>query len=100
MKDLVDDSDELPPVLVDSHPSASDQRIDPVVSQVPDDRQKGSAQVPHRQEVDLGWNIDHANIPNPMITGVDNEDVWILIRRFNNVSHYYNPTHAKRNHWF
>jgi Protein of unknown function (DUF3292) len=45
--------------------------------------EKGAAQVEHDQEiVDLGWNEDPRNIDNPLIGGIKNEDLWVLVRRF------------------
>lgn len=35
--------------------------------------------------VDLGWNEKKENIPGPLIGGMDNEELWLLVRRFNRV---------------
>lgn len=50
---------------------------------------KGAAQVDHRQtEVkDLGWN-DVDGIPQPLVGGLPNEELWTLIRRFNKVREF------------
>ncbi|TKA70063.1 hypothetical protein B0A55_06246 [Friedmanniomyces simplex] len=32
---------------------------------------------------DLGWNQDADQIPKPLVGGLPNEELWILIRRFN-----------------
>ncbi|KAK0265730.1 profilin, required for normal timing of actin polymerization in response to thermal stress [Friedmanniomyces endolithicus] len=32
---------------------------------------------------DLGWNQDADEIPRPLVGGLPNEELWILIRRFN-----------------
>jgi hypothetical protein len=47
----------------------------------------GAAQGDHEQEVvDLGWNEEASKIANPLIGGMKNEDLWLLVRRFNKVS--------------
>jgi len=44
----------------------------------------GAAQVEHAEEVvDLGWNEPKEQIPSPLVGGLDNEDLWVLVRRFN-----------------
>jgi hypothetical protein len=52
-----------------------------------DHEEKGAAQVDHGQtEVrDLGWNESPTEVPNPAVGGLPNEELWTLIRRFNNV---------------
>lgn len=49
-----------------------------------DHGEKGAAQLPHTAtEVrDLGWDRDPAHIPKPLVGGLANEDIWLLIRRF------------------
>ncbi|TGZ81705.1 hypothetical protein EX30DRAFT_395486 [Ascodesmis nigricans] len=32
---------------------------------------------------DLGWNEKPENVPNPLIGGLNNEELWTLVRRFN-----------------
>ncbi|KAH7138927.1 hypothetical protein B0J11DRAFT_515643 [Dendryphion nanum] len=45
---------------------------------------KGAAQVQHDQEVvDLGWNEPEQLVENPLVGGISNEDLWVLVRRFN-----------------
>jgi dsDNA-binding SOS-regulon protein len=47
----------------------------------------GVAQENHEDEVvDLGWNEPASQIANPLIGGMRNEDLWLLVRRFNKVS--------------
>lgn len=49
-----------------------------------DHDEKGHAQVAHDGEVkDLGWNEQNDDIPNPLVGGMHNDELWILIRRFN-----------------
>ncbi|KAK3709846.1 profilin, required for normal timing of actin polymerization in response to thermal stress [Vermiconidia calcicola] len=46
--------------------------------------EKGHAQVAHDGEVaDLGWHEPDHKIPDPLVGGLPNDDLWILIRRFN-----------------
>jgi hypothetical protein len=46
----------------------------------------GAAQVPHDQEVvDLGWNEPKDAVAAPLVGGLSNEDLWLLVRRFNKV---------------
>lgn len=48
--------------------------------------EKGMAQLDHDQDVlDLGWNEKIEDIPGPLVGGMSNEDLWILVRRFNKV---------------
>jgi len=53
-----------------------------------DHDEKGAAQLDHEQtEVkDLGWNEHHTDVPNPLVGGLPNEELWTLVRRFNKVS--------------
>jgi hypothetical protein len=46
----------------------------------------GAAQVQHSEEVvDLGWNEPKEHIVAPLVGGLSNEDLWLLVRRFNKV---------------
>ncbi|EME88861.1 uncharacterized protein MYCFIDRAFT_125916 [Pseudocercospora fijiensis CIRAD86] len=60
-----------------------------------DHHDKGAAQETHDDEVkDLGW-ADHVDqMQNPLVGGMHNEDLWVLVRRFNKVNdidHYPYP---------
>lgn len=47
---------------------------------------KGLAQQDHAQEVlDLGWNQEKREIAEPLVGGLDNEELWMLTRRFDKV---------------
>jgi hypothetical protein len=47
---------------------------------------RGVAQQEHDQEVvDLGWNEPKELIAAPLVGGMDNEELWMLTRRFNKV---------------
>ncbi|KAF2723139.1 hypothetical protein K431DRAFT_337691 [Polychaeton citri CBS 116435] len=44
----------------------------------------GAAQEDHDLETkNLGWNKGSDQLPNPLVGGIDNEELWALIRRFN-----------------
>jgi hypothetical protein len=48
--------------------------------------EKGAAQVAHGEEVvDLGWNEPKEMVAKPLVGGLGNEDLWLLVRRFNKV---------------
>lgn len=50
------------------------------------DHGTGRAQIAHGQEVlDLGWNEPKQHIDSPLVGGLSNEEVWLLVRRFNKV---------------
>jgi hypothetical protein len=52
-----------------------------------DHDEKGEAQIPHNAEVkDLGWTDHVVDLPNPLVGGLQNEELWVLVRRFNKVS--------------
>lgn len=47
---------------------------------------KGESQLDHDAEVkDLGWFEHKDNIAKPLIGGLENETLWLLVRRFNKV---------------
>jgi hypothetical protein len=51
---------------------------------------KGAAQIEHEEEViNLGWNERPKDIVNPLVGGLGNEDLWVLVRRFNKVCDYH-----------
>ena len=52
-----------------------------------DHDEKGVAQLDHAEvEVkDLGWNEDPKKVPKPLVGGLSNEELWLLVRRFNKV---------------
>lgn len=48
--------------------------------------EKGLAQQDHGLEVkNLGWNEPKDVVPSPLVGGMDNEELWLLVRRFNKV---------------
>jgi len=52
-----------------------------------DHEKKGHAQKDHNEaEVrDLGWNEKQDRIARPLVGGINNEELWMLVRRFNKV---------------
>ncbi|KAI0121752.1 hypothetical protein BJ170DRAFT_139259 [Xylariales sp. AK1849] len=50
-----------------------------------DHEEKGYAQQEHEEEdvADLGWHQHKQEIPAPLVGGMDNEELWLLMRRFN-----------------
>jgi|SRR5579862_1043507 hypothetical protein len=52
-----------------------------------DHDEKGFAQLEHDEpEVkDLGWDQKLEHIPAPLVGGLPNEELWVLVRRFNKV---------------
>lgn len=73
----------------DKHEQSEAMTDEPTMSHslaVADHDEKGLAQIEHDEEVqDLGWNETHEEIQDPLIGGLPNEELWILIRRFNKV---------------
>lgn len=46
--------------------------------------EQGAAQIEHAEEVvDLGWNEPKEHVAKPLVGGLSNEDLWLLVRRFN-----------------
>ena len=57
-----------------------------LASNIAEHEEKGIAQKGHDEEVkDLGWNEPQEKIPGPLVGGMGNEELWMLIRRFNKV---------------
>lgn len=49
---------------------------------------EGLAQKEHdRHVLDLGWNEKKQDIAAPLVGGMENEELWLLVRRFNKVSY-------------
>ena len=53
---------------------------------VADHDEKGHAQEWHEEVArDLGWHEKDQNVPDPLVGGIGNEQLWLLLRRFNKV---------------
>ncbi len=62
---------------------------------VADYDEKGVAEEDHDEDEvrDLGWHENIEEMPHPLVAGLTNEDLWMLIRRFNKVCRWkYNMT--------
>jgi hypothetical protein len=98
IKDLLPIPDTIQPVTdPDKEEVHTDSRETPTLSHAlattaaekPEEvmEEKGAAQSKHEDEVvDLGWNEPASQIANPLIGGMKNEDLWLLVRRFDKVS--------------
>lgn len=52
----------------------------------PEAEEKGTAQKEHDEEVvDLGWGEPKEEVVEPLVGGLGNEELWMLVRRFNKV---------------
>lgn len=96
--DAVDAVKEFLPIPADTDPVTDPYNHDvsnsmaeePTLSHalaVDDHEEKGRAQLDHEEEdvVDLGWNEKKERIAAPLVGGLNNEDLWLLVRRFNKV---------------
>lgn len=93
LRDLIDVSEGSSPDTLNVH-LGKIQHPNSAVPMADEDSEKGPAQIQHRIEVDLGWDTESKNIPDPLIYGIDNEDLWILVRRFNKVRFHHLNTDA------
>jgi hypothetical protein len=91
IKDMLPIPDNIIPVSDPEHKSlANSLTEEPTLSHklaMQDHEQKGAVQKDHDAEevADLGWNESADQIANPLVGGLKNEDLWILVRRFNQV---------------
>ncbi|KFY33114.1 hypothetical protein V495_08421 [Pseudogymnoascus sp. VKM F-4514 (FW-929)] len=70
------------PVDVDASPE--DLPTDSHALAAAEPEEKGYAQTHSASSVkDLGWHNDSDSIPRPLIAGLPNDDLWVLLRRFN-----------------
>lgn len=49
------------------------------------DNDSAAQRHPEKDVVDLGWNEPKHKIAAPLVAGMGNEELWLLIRRFNKV---------------
>ena len=85
-KDLLPVPHETEPEKREVSRSLGEQPTDSHALAVENHEKKGAAQLPHDQEVvDLGWNEPGDRIASPLVGGLSNEDLWVLVRRFNKV---------------
>ena len=77
----------IKPVDVDT--ASEDLPTDSHALAAAEPEEKGYAQTHSASSVkDLGWHNDSDSIPRPLIAGLPNDDLWVLLRRFNKVRPY------------
>ena len=68
-------------------PSSDDPSTFSHALAIADHDEKGHAQETHNDEIkDLGWHEDEDKLANPLVGALPNEELWLLIRRFNKVT--------------
>ena len=73
------DKEEITPSLADK-PTASHALA------TADHEEKGAAQQDREKDVvDLGWKSTKDDVPEPLVARLPNDELWILVRRFNKV---------------
>lgn len=83
----LDASPKLLPAVSETTSSLESAPTDSHALATQDHEVKGAAQIVHSEaEVrNLGWDEDPKLIPAPLIGGLPNEELWVLVRRFNKV---------------
>lgn len=82
------------PEIVEAHederPTDSHHLADMATKETPIE-EKGHAQMDHNavEVKNLGWNTHAKEVAQPMVGGLSNEDLWILVRRFDKVGPRY-----------
>lgn len=51
----------------------------------PSGPQPVSAQLKDPEVKDFGWNVSPSKVPAPVMNGISNDDLYMLLRRFNKV---------------
>jgi len=76
------------PAVTETSPAMETGPTDSHALATADHDEKGAAQIEHPEpEVkDLGWDKLAEHVPTPVVGGLPNEELWILVRRFNHVS--------------
>ncbi|KAF2789517.1 hypothetical protein K505DRAFT_253221 [Melanomma pulvis-pyrius CBS 109.77] len=83
-KDLLPIPHETDPEREDKTVTMTEQPTESHALAMQDHDEKGAAQIEHDQEVvNLGWNEPAQAVSNPLVGGLSNEDLWVLVRRFN-----------------
>jgi hypothetical protein len=70
------------------HTSMTDKPTESHALAMADHDEKGVLQQNYNGEdvANLGWNEPKSQIPSPLVGGISNEELWLLVRRFNKVS--------------
>lgn len=88
-KDLLPVPAEDPRIEEDTAPTLTDKPTEShalAMEAANNPEEKGAAQIDHEEEVvNLGWNEPKEAVQNPLVGGLNNEDLWMLVRRFNKV---------------
>lgn len=85
-KDLLPIPHETDPEKEDRTVTMTEQPTESHALAMQDHEEKGAAQIEHDKEVvNLGWNEPAQAVSNPLVGGLSNEDLWVLVRRFNKV---------------
>ncbi|KAF1959574.1 hypothetical protein CC80DRAFT_466507 [Byssothecium circinans] len=86
-KDLLPIPAEDPTKIEDTTPTMTDQPTEShalAMEAAKSPEEMGAAQEDHDEEVvNLGWNEPKEEVANPLVGGLDNEELWMLVRRFN-----------------
>ncbi|KAF2865899.1 hypothetical protein BDV95DRAFT_672242 [Massariosphaeria phaeospora] len=83
-KDLLPIPDETDPNRIATTTTTNDHPTESHALARQDHEEKGAAQLAHGKEVvDLGWNEPKEAMASPLVGGIPNEDLWVLVRRFN-----------------
>lgn len=77
-----------PEVLESSLPTESHQLANEPLEE---GEEMGAAQIDHPDVKDMGWN-DHPDSIPTLVGGMQNEELWTLIRRFNKVNFFCQAT--------
>lgn len=86
------------PVIQASHPPALVAKPEPflvargLLSETPDIEPAVKMNIPertHGELTDLGWNDHPASVPEPLVKGMSNDEMWTLVRRFNKVRFFF-----------
>lgn len=91
-----DDTKNNSEIVSDQPPTPQGPTDSHVLSQVEQDEKGLSQQAGDTAEVtDIGWSKPAHHIEEPLIAGLSNEDLWMLIRRFDTVclAREENPIH-------
>src|ERR1700743_342699 len=67
--------------------SDSEQPTDSHILAMAEPEEKGAVHMGHDDDelLALGWNEAEEKIQKPLVGGMDNEELWVLVRRFNKV---------------
>jgi len=75
------------PAVTETTPPMESKPTDSHALALEDHEEKGASQEIHNEpEVkDLGWDEKPEHVPQPLVGGIPNEELWVLVRRFNHV---------------